>query len=211
MVSSFFEIATDQVPASEIERLFREVIVISFNYDRTLELFLRERLKALYAISDGEASKVASQLKIIRPYGGLGPLPMTPGFGLNAVPFGCNTPDVDLATISQNLKTFNEAVQSTTSDEIVDALQSSSNLVFLGFGFHRQNISLLAKAHFDELNILGTMYRVADPSADAIKARLIDEFWAPKRDSKSRSMRDPRLVNQTCFTFVSDWREVLRG
>ena len=64
----------DGIPLKEIDRLFENITIICFNYDRCIEEFLSHWLTTAYAIALPESRQIISRLKIIRPYGQVAPI-----------------------------------------------------------------------------------------------------------------------------------------
>ena len=60
---------------SDARALFTNVTIINFNYDRTVEHFLFHALQRNAALTEEAASESIEGLRILRPYGKLGPLP----------------------------------------------------------------------------------------------------------------------------------------
>jgi hypothetical protein len=122
---------------------FQNITIINFNYDRTIEHFLFSRLQTNFGLRDSEAKNATSSLTVIRPYGSVGPLPWQNG---TAVQFGnVITTDHDkLLTLAVNVRTFTEQHLSSDLQPLVrSAIEAARFVVFLGFGFHQQNMALL--------------------------------------------------------------------
>jgi hypothetical protein len=139
----FVTMAMSSVKRDEVNAAFRNVTLINFNYDRTVEHFLYVWLQMKFALSEAEARVAVSGLKIIRPYGKVGPLDWQDEQG---VPFGFDIgQDLGrLLTLSNSVLTYTE--QNLTTEvraEISSAINTARMIVFLGFGFHQQNMSLL--------------------------------------------------------------------
>jgi hypothetical protein len=126
--------------------LFGNVTIINFNYDRTIEHFLFNRLQTNLGLDREEAGQALGALsaKMIRPYGSVGPLPWQQEQG--AVPYGffLHRDHEKLFALSENVRTYTEQnISQTLQSQIRNALESARLVVFLGFGFHQQNMALL--------------------------------------------------------------------
>jgi hypothetical protein len=139
----FLNMVTSSLKKDEAEAAFRNVIVINFNYDRTIEHFLYSALQMTFGLNESDARRVLLGLKIIRPYGAVGSLEWQDG---STTLFGAD-PAIELDSLftrSKSIKTYTEQV---TTDELSTEMQSIIDrarvIVFLGFGFHEQNMSLL--------------------------------------------------------------------
>jgi hypothetical protein len=122
------------------ESAFKNVFVINFNYDRTVEHFLHAALQHNFGLEEARAKRIVSELKMFRPYGKIGPLPWQlpsgPAFGESAA-------GADLLAVSKNILTFSEGITDAMRVQIQSALEMSRVTVFLGFGFHNQNMNVL--------------------------------------------------------------------
>ena len=82
-------------------------------------------------------------LKILHPYGTVGNLPWQSR--RSAVRFGGEKIDNDLATLSDQIRIYNEEIDDKTKiEELRTAMAEAKRFVFLGFHFHRQNVELLS-------------------------------------------------------------------
>lgn len=136
-------IRTD-IRRSLVDTIFDNLSIITFNYDRTIEYFLPSALAAVYHIEIDEAREITRRLPVFHPYGQVGRLPWMTNNPLEEMQFG----DGDVDRVSQaarQIRTFGEQLEE--GDELRamrTALTEATNVVFLGFGFHRQNMRLLA-------------------------------------------------------------------
>lgn len=121
--------------------LLKNTKFIVFNYDRCLELVLRNAVMSYYSVDDSVAAGIVNEsVEIIYPYGSLGPLPVLAGDG--STPFGAA--EVDLIKVASGIQTFTEAVDSSVVTQAKSAVENADVLVFLGFGFLPQNVDLIA-------------------------------------------------------------------
>ena len=125
------------------ERAFENVTLINFNYDRTVEHFLYWALQVRFGLTESRAGAIARAVatKTIRPYGSIGPLPWWQS--RHALPFGAAPSGKEVQLASSNILTFSEGFTSDTRAQIQAALEKARVTVFLGFGFHTQNMVLL--------------------------------------------------------------------
>lgn len=138
--TAFMRMVTQAVHRDKINEVFRNLTMISFNYDRCIEHFLFIALQAYFAIDQKAATKALSGLKVIHPYGLVGTLPWQRGD--MSVPFGGSNDD-NLLDVAESIQTFTETVESGTASEICVAIAEAESIAFLGFGYHRQNMKLL--------------------------------------------------------------------
>ena len=124
------------VQADKPYSAFDNVSFIVFNYDRCLQTFLTRAAQVYFQLNSAQAETLISQVEIIHPYGSLGSI-----FDGTAdrVPFA--SVDFDILDVANRIQTFSEScdLAATIRQRICEA----ESLVFLGFGFHEQNIALL--------------------------------------------------------------------
>jgi hypothetical protein len=137
-VHAFFSLAKRDLKRENVERIFAATTIINFNYDRSLEHYLFSAFQQRGPFTADQARKLVGSLKIIRPYGSLGNL-----WGNDAIPFG-DTERADVRAIAKNILTFTEQRSAAVSKQMADAISNARVVIFLGFGFHRQNVSALA-------------------------------------------------------------------
>lgn len=132
------------VSGTQIEErpIFENVTIINFNYDRSIEHFLFYALQRNAACSEDATREALLQLNVIRPYGTLGLLPwQEPNAGIG---YGGPNSDNTILAASRTIRTFTEQfIDKELGERIVNALSEAKLVVFLGFGFHQQNMELL--------------------------------------------------------------------
>jgi hypothetical protein len=124
----------------DAETAFNNVSIINFNYDRTIEHFLYAALQVTFGLSESRAKNIVNRLNMFRPYGRVGPLRWQDGSGLA---FGELPAGTDLLAASKNILTFSEGVTEAVRQRIQLALEQARAIIFLGFGFHLQNMTVL--------------------------------------------------------------------
>ena len=70
----FMQMLTENVTVDQLAEAIGRVAVITFNYDRTFEHFLKHALWTYYRLTEAEAEKFARSLVVHHPYGSLGKL-----------------------------------------------------------------------------------------------------------------------------------------
>lgn len=140
---SFFQLLTENCRAEQLEERLSMVTLVVFNYDRCVEQFLYCALQNYYAISPERASRLLAGLKIFHPYGSVGALPWQGR--RNFIDFGSEPTANQLFDFSTSIKTFTEGTDPEFSEvqELRQKFVASSIILFLGFAYHRQNLSLL--------------------------------------------------------------------
>lgn len=131
--------------------------IITFNYDRSIEQFLFTALKARYTKSDKECAQVMAKIPLVHVHGQLGPLPWQANrTQLDVVPFnGERTPDAIRSGMA-NIKIMKE--QDGEYDGVRPLLSEAEKIIFLGFGYHADNLQRLGIAELDAAGktIVGT-------------------------------------------------------
>jgi hypothetical protein len=140
----FAQLLVQDKTHSALTDIFSNISIVSFNYDRLVRYALPAILASQFGISLGDAREIAKSLKIYHPYGRLGPLPWESPDG-EGIEFGAEE-TAPLLRMWQNLRTFTEQIDE--KDDLAGmyaTLSSANRIVFLGFGYHRQNMELLTR------------------------------------------------------------------
>lgn len=132
-----------------------DVSFVTFNYDRTLEHFLANRLRNTYGVDTGKAWDEAKMIRIVHVYGSLGefspslthrPVRSTPVelFELGPPPgTGPFTPtEIKQASESIRLMYEDRSNQSGVT-EAKELIRAAKCVCFLGFGFDPDNVERL--------------------------------------------------------------------
>lgn len=190
------------VRAGERDTIFANLMIINFNYDRCIEVYLHAATQRLFGIDEQAASNLLTRLQIVHPYGTLGPLPWQAG-SQSAVPFGDEIDYADLKNIAQRIKTFTE--QSHDEDERStwrEAIRDCSKLVFLGFAFHKQNVELIRSAKPPEAKYRSVhAYATAFGASDAIQQL----FKSRMGEIKATGHGATETVPVGCAKFMTDY------
>ncbi|GGB26819.1 hypothetical protein GCM10011380_15480 [Sphingomonas metalli] len=167
----FGQMLTTDVRRSNADEIFTNISIINFNYDRSVEVAVPSILQAAYGFDRDDALKLAGALTVYHPYGSLGTVDFRgngEGTPYGSIPFG------KLASFSQSLRTFTEKMEET--EEILAMrrlIEKASNIVFLGFGYHRQNLELIdPQTGVGATTFLGTVYGESGPAIQAIRQDL---------------------------------------
>ena len=200
--NSLSKLLTENVRKSEIGDIFHNLEIINFNYDRCLEQYLQYSLSEYYGVSVEQVRAVMSKLPIHRPYGSVGKLPWQQGEGAK-VEFGRPTP-ASVASVSKELRTFTEQVHDDGALEAIRrAVSTADRVVFLGFGFHRQNVQLIAASVQSHAEILGTAKAISGSDRSVIQ----DELWKALELRGLYEVSRIELADMTCNEFFKEyWR-----
>jgi hypothetical protein len=120
------------------DKPFEDLSIINFNYDRCVEYYLSRAFQSIYEIDKKSSHDFINSMNIIHPYGSLGQLDNTP--------YGIPHSGEDLGFYnirSKNILTYTESVERNVVNLSKEICSDCEYLVFLGFGFHPQNMKLL--------------------------------------------------------------------
>lgn len=124
--------------ASEPAKVFDNLTFVSFNYDRSLEHFLSHALMASRGCDEAAARKIVDKANIIHPYGIVASLWQDGG-----IPFGFDE-FTDWARYADSISIYTERTEQPEKlASIRTAIAMAEQIVFLGFGFHAQNMRIL--------------------------------------------------------------------
>ncbi|NPV46435.1 MAG: hypothetical protein HPY69_05735 [Armatimonadetes bacterium] len=185
------------------ERMVHEVLenalsIVTFNYDRSLQAFLTQRIRYHYNVTESEAAAIVQDLRIIHPHGMMGPYP--------EVPYANDTSD-DLAARAASIKViceFNDSGGEFCSDEFKaahDAIASAERLYFLGFGLHGDNLRRLRvreavlsnRRMRGKLMIRSTLHGVCSVEMEALE-----------RCRQEHGLQELQFHETTCNSFFRD-------
>lgn len=179
--AALFRLIVGGVPKPQLEDAFARLRVITFNYDRTLEVFLLRAIMAYANLSTDEAQQVLSRATIIHAYGALGASGGGLSWGVTA--FERRPPIQHIAHDAGGLRTFSEKLEDGSDQPMRDLVAASKQIVFLGCAYHRQNMSLLEAPSDNFSKIAGTAYfpPPKDPQGHATPS--LESFAGPIQDS----------------------------
>ncbi len=200
--SSLSKILTENIRKSEIGKIFDNMQIVNFNYDRCLEHYLPISLASYYGLRPDDIREIMQGLSIHRPYGVAGRLPWQKG-DTPSVGFGEGSSQ-QLADVAQQVRTFTERVEEGAELAAMRAtIAGADRVVFLGFAFHRQNVELLAQKMQDHSEVIATAYQISTSDKSVIEVELGNAF------EQEASMGGTRiqLANVTCAQFFKEyWR-----
>jgi hypothetical protein len=164
-----------------LDKIFNNIAIVNFNYDRCVEQYLYKSLQRSFGISEQRAAELMSKLLIHHPYGLIAEMvwkAQHKGLHLGGDPH--DKLNVDLELLSHNIKTFNEEVEGSEGlDNMYDFLTEAPNVVFLGFHFHSQNVKLITPRSRDEpmaRNAYASTFGRSGPEKAVIDGQLTKMF-----------------------------------
>jgi hypothetical protein len=201
---SLFKKITDCCPVDKLAARLSDISFIIFNYDRCFEYFMYNALMTYYQIHQEKAKKIVKNMNILHPYGTVGELWNEQG----EITFGETPNQNDLISISEKIKTFTEntGTDKERNRKIKYITERGDRIIFLGFAYHDQNLSLL----FDHPSVscneniplseriicYGTGYNISEKDLETIHNSLIEANF---------KIVDCTIVNKTCSEFFKDF------
>lgn len=185
----------------ELEERLSGVSFIIFNYDRCVEHFLYWVLRRLYDLTAEQAASLVNGIPIFHPYGTVGALPWQ-GKAQASVHFG-QTENYDLLRAASGIKTFTEGTDPSQS-EIVDlrsAMDLANTVIFLGFGFHNQNMELitpkttLGALGYESKRYFGTAAGLSNSDVEIV-TRYLQEMCSVKASGSDIQLRQDCYCNK---------------
>ncbi len=153
------------------DKLFDGLSVICFNYDRCIEHYLTCELMRSYHIDRKEAAKLVSRLAIWHPYGTIAPLDTQEP---NGVAYGDNeSVSGRCFHLAARIKTFTEKHEDRAMIDAIRArIRAAETVVFLGFGFDKQNLELIEPDGPTNVNwMVGTGYALSDSARNVVEQK----------------------------------------
>jgi hypothetical protein len=179
----FENLLTDSCKVNDLRNRLRSIVFIIFNYDRCIEHYLYHAIQNYYRLTVSDTVQSLRNLEICHPYGSAGSLPWQGRD--NATPFGAQPNARQLLQLASEIKTFSEGTDESLSyvEAIRSHMETANNLVFLGFAFHRLNMSLLlpqmdnpSKDLSARRHIYATAHGISNSNVDVITEGRSDLF-----------------------------------
>jgi hypothetical protein len=128
--------------------------IITYNYDRSLEFFLREAYKSDNNWSDAHVEEVLSRLPLIHIHGSLG-----------SHPFGQEIESVDMVASSDSIRIIHD--EELRSASVLDSaralIRHADRVCFLGHGYDPTNVSRLQISNSHPAGSIGKQLQLPDP------------------------------------------------
>lgn len=208
--NELWHILKDGVRKETVDGLFADVRIVSFNYERSLEWFLFNRIRNTFQISDRQALDVLGTLQILRPYGGLGSLDTQHA---DRVPFAGGFSGHTVARCAEKIRTFSEGVaDEELSAAVSHAVNESEIVVMLGLGFHETNLRLLRRTRANvRRKVYATAYGFSEPNTTEIENRIGRLFVRESYDAHKNAPEHPRfremfVEDMTCQKLLAHYQ-----
>jgi hypothetical protein len=198
-----------------VKDILKNISFITFNYDRCIEHFLYNALIAFSGCNGEEAAEAMREITILHPYGRLGRLPwdiVNPNETALAYGFTEDNPR-NIFNVSTQLKTFAEQIaeDDTTLCAVRREIETSKQLIFMGFSFLEQNMKYLTPENPTPLqrSPIATSYNESTQntniSSDAITTLLSG------RNAATRSHQNAIMLNVTAVDLIKAYGNQFRS
>jgi len=119
--------------------------IITFNYDRSFEEFFIGSLMFSYGIERRDAIELfRSTVDITHAYGKLGSI-----YGGSKRDYNDSLSHKPLTTAIEGIELIYEVKSSQKKNRLVDYIEKSDRIIFMGFGYHEENLDILGLNEFD--------------------------------------------------------------
>jgi len=194
-IEQVFSMAITGLKLRQMTQAFENVAFINFNYDRCIEHYLFWSFQRI-GLPANDAAEMVQNLNMVRPYGSLGSILSG---SKNYLQFGAGRIPEPFSVI-ERIRTFTESEAMHDPAALSKLLSSSEMIIFLGFGFHPQNMELLTIQQRPQsyLGVLATTYMVDAANLRALQGAI------------TRSLRAPGKVVETFSMTASEFLKKLR-
>lgn len=169
--------------------------IITFNYDRSLEMALITALAAFYATDYKESSFLIKNFPILHMYGQLDPLLVEiplPGQEKEGRTYGAPCSSEKLKIISENIKLIHEAKEDKTIEKANKMIEKAKRIYFLGLDLrNKENLGMFDLSLFKGKNTLATAYGLKMGEINQIK-KLFSDYEISSTVSTMKSLESIR-------------------
>ncbi len=147
-----------------------ELSIITYNYDRSLEFYLKTALEKSHGKSESECIEQLKKIPIIHLHGNLGDLPRTGGQYIRKYEKAPNHRDFSIC--EKTIKVIHESIddqpQFTEANKLI---KEAETICFLGFGYDKTNMDRLSLKDSDLAGkrVFGTAYDIGNAQRDWLK------------------------------------------
>ncbi len=198
---TFCQALVTGIKKTNLTTMFNNLTVINFNYDRCFEAALLAGLSEALQLPGSAIEEAMDALCIYRPYGSLGPYPLN---GMNGVPLGGLR--TSLTAMAKNLKIYTEeAGDRPDLANLQDHIDDCDTIVFLGFGFHQQNMDLLhiGKPKQNSRWCFTSAYQEHSGRRETFERRI--------QSAIGRAILRMGGAEESCNKFLRPWMDVISG
>jgi hypothetical protein len=186
---------TENCRLQDLSERLKEIYFIIFNYDRCFEYIFLNLFMKNYNIDKKIANSILCNMNIHHPYGTTG--------DILSLRYGEEANEQTLISLSDKIKTFAESIYNENQEyeNIVSIGCSAGQVVFLGFAYHKQNLTLLfpdiSKTNF---YCYGTGLGISDNERFDIYQKLLLGGHIPL-DSDNCN-----IINKKCYDLFNEFQ-----
>ena len=149
---------------------------ITFNYDRSLEYFFKEELQQL-SLHENDIKIFCD--KIIHVYGKVAPLRWSNNEKTKSIPFGSRKNHLESKKYIDNIFIVDDKRNNNNYKKMHEIIKESQNIIFLGFGFDKQNLKLLKIPELlnQKHRLYATYYQVTENRINSLIKRLVTKSF----------------------------------
>jgi hypothetical protein len=174
-----------------------QLSVITFNYDRSLEHFLFESIKARFGKTEGEVAEALSSISIHHVYGRLGRLPWQSKVNsesCRARQYGDQSARATIES-AEGIRLIHERNEHDTLQSVLDERLKNAEWIFiLGFGYQQENMGWIRGASGRPAGIRATCLGLTDARKSVVSSRHKIAFM-----HNSNSTADDFLADEAGF------------
>ncbi len=149
--------------------------IITFNYDRSLEMFFIVTLANFYSCKDyKESASLMQNFPILHMFGQLDHLPLEipfPGKGKSKRIYEAHPSSEDIKKISKNIKLIHEAIEDKTVSRANEMIEKADRIYFLGLDLsnNKDNLELFDLSLFKGKDVLVTAFGLENEEKNQLK------------------------------------------
>lgn len=149
--------------------------IITFNYDRSLEYYLKNSIRYAFRVDDSEAELHLGSIEIVHVYGQLGRLS---GTGSDSRVYDPSLDPEFVRRAAGQIVTVPELLNDRNKiDDISDILAKKENRVyFFGFGYNDFNLNAIRFSEYSFPQVTGTSIGLGDAQKKAISQKWKIDF-----------------------------------
>jgi len=197
------EALIEDVPLEEFSG--KNLKIVTFNYDRSLEYYLHDSLMNSYGITTEEAAEKINEIDIIHVHGKLGDLEWQENPGC-VLKYGQELSGPILAEVAKNIKIIpTDTIITPEFEKAGNMIVWADRIFILGFGFNKQNLKRLKLGPFrkDRGGVYGTGMGLRHRDFSTISALKIANLANLHRRRLKGELNFP-LPNKTIYKYLWD-------
>lgn len=149
-----------------------KLIILTYNYDRSIEEFLFRATKHSYDLADAEIKALLAPIRVIHLHGQLGVHPCYADDAGSARSYDVSLRPETLKKCATQIQILHEEITGSTAyPQALGALRQAKRVCFLGFGFDPVNVQRLCLASFNGPNVhyWGTVYGLGEGEIETVQ------------------------------------------